>query len=147
MTHDPNPLAQNDLGKALDRGLNSVDKYSNQIVGGAIALAVIVVAGVLWYRSNQEQNNIAWQECLSAANSGAFEEIANRYTGLPVADWAHLSAGRDQLAEAIALSSYNRSESDKILKKALDNLEAIANSAIPPFNHPVGGNRAVCPSA
>ena len=131
MSQEPNPVTQNELGKALDRGLDSLEKYSQQILGAAIVAAVVIVGAILWYRGNQAQNEAGWQEFLSSNDASGYESVATNFTGYPVADWAHLSAGREQLSVAISESLIDRKQSDIDLKRAIKNLEDAAKSKVP----------------
>ncbi|SFI38167.1 tetratricopeptide repeat protein [Planctomicrobium piriforme] len=110
---------QTELEKALNKGLTKAEPYSNQLLMAFIAVAVILVGGIFWYRSTGARQTAGWDEFAVCRAPDDYLALADKYPNLPVGEWSRLQAGRQFLAEGLGQALTNRASSDERLNKAL----------------------------
>lgn len=132
-------LQTNTLADALGHTVDQVKPYSQFLVGGV--LAVIVIVGVVKFlsvRSQSEQVD-AWNTYLHATTSNASESaedlnrLIQQYPSTPAAQFAHLSLADQSLSDGIGQLFQNRAEANEKLRKAEEHYQAVQKSASDPL--------------
>lgn len=109
---------QTELKKALDRGLRKIEPYTNQILIVLLALTIVTVIGIFWFRSARVQDAQAWSEFANSRAPEDFLALADRHGNSSVGQWSRLQAGRMFLDEGLTQALTNRDASDESLEQA-----------------------------
>ncbi|TWT58547.1 hypothetical protein KOR42_19280 [Thalassoglobus neptunius] len=109
-----------ELEKWLKAAGKKIEPYSNQILIGAIALAVVAAIAIYWVRSSDASQGAAWQQFVKATTPAEYEKVASTFSSSQVGAWAMLESGRGHLREGLNTALTNRESSDKSLSQAKD---------------------------
>lgn len=109
---------QTELEKVLHKGLTAIEPYSNVILIACLAVTIVSVGVIVWYRNAQTQQLVGWDEFTVSRAPEDFIVLADKYPAAPVGAWARLEAGRLFLNEGLAQALTNRQSSDDRLQKA-----------------------------
>lgn len=111
-------LAENDLSKLLEKGRDRVEPHLNKVIIGTLVATVVIIGGVLLYRSQGTTDTAGAAELAAASTASEYERVAEDFDGTTVGLWAQLRAGEEHLREGIRLSLSNRSASNDSLEAA-----------------------------
>ncbi|MEW4488737.1 hypothetical protein AB1L42_11675 [Thalassoglobus sp. JC818] len=109
-----------ELEKWLKSAGKKIEPYSNQILIGAIALAVVAAISIYWMRSSDASQGAAWEQFSKATTPAEYEKVASSFSNTQVGAWALLESGRGHLREGLNTALTNRESSDKSLSQAKD---------------------------
>jgi hypothetical protein len=123
---------QTELEKGLNTALTRVEPYSNQILIGFVVVALVLLAGIFWFRSSGARHTAGWDEFIKCRAPEDFLAVADNYPGLPVGEWARLQAARQFMSEGLAQALTNRETSDERLTKAKDSFDELIHSGRQP---------------
>jgi hypothetical protein len=113
-------LAQNDLKVGINRWLDRIEPYSNQILGGIVVATIIAVGVILWARSSSATTEAGWSQMATARSADDFVRIAEENAGTAAGNWAKLQAARLSYSNGIETALTDRKSSDESLKQAKD---------------------------
>jgi hypothetical protein len=122
-------LQTNQLADSLARGIEAVKPYSRAAL--AVVLALIVLAFAWVYMANQNNRRVAqgWTEYFDAlAKRDARDdltEIATRYAGTPVAQWARLVLADIQLDDGTNRLFVEKKDARDELRQAAEKYRAV----------------------
>lgn len=126
-------LAENDLGKILNRWLQKIEPHSNKILLAALALTVVIVAVVYGMKSASVGKSAGFTELAKASTAAEFQNVADDFPDSLVGTWARLRSAEEFLDEGIRLSITNRSGSDDSLNNAREAFDKVLKSkSVPP---------------
>lgn len=125
-------LAENDLSKLLARWGAEFDKHANTILSVLIVIALVAAGIIYWTRTSAATSAAGWTDLTRAGTAEDFQNVAEDYSGTPVALWATLRAGDGFLREGIRLSLTDRTASDERLTQARDSYDALLKNATAP---------------
>lgn len=111
-------LAENDLGKVLNRWLQKIEPHANKILLAALVLTVVVVAAVYGMKSASVSQSAGFTELAKASTAAEFQNVADDFPDSLVGTWARLRSAEEFLEEGIRLSVTNRSGSNDSLESA-----------------------------
>lgn len=117
-------LQTNELGRIVDQVGGVFDRYANQIMIGACAVAVAAAAFIYWSRTSRARDASAWSDLAGAHQAEEFLAVWEAHPGTIAAQWARLQEGEARLGEGIQLSFNNLESARKELQKARDVLQA-----------------------
>ena len=92
-------LAENDLSKFLARWGAEFDKHANTILSVLIVVALVAAGVIYWTRTTAATSAAGWTDLTRAGTAEDYQNVAEDYAGTPVALWATLRAGAEQVAE------------------------------------------------
>ena len=125
--HYHHEAEKTELEKWLRNGAKKVEPYTNQILMGVIALAVVAAIAIYALRTGSATETAAWQSFFSADSPEAYLKVAENYPDGEVAVWASLKAGRLHLDEGLGAVLTDRDKSDKSLTKAKHAFTTVLN--------------------
>jgi len=121
-------LAENDLGKLLDRSRDHIEPYSNKILISLLVATVLIVGGIVIYRTQASKSMVGAAELAEAKTPAEYDTVAEQFPETETGQWARLRAGQGHLREGIRLSLTNRSASNDSLEQAQKSLDLALRS-------------------
>jgi len=89
-------MQTNELADRIGRFIEQTKPYWNLTLGAVLLVLLGVAAAIWWMQRSADQTATAWEGFYGAMAGGGpaeFEEIADRYPGTDVANWAAVLAG------------------------------------------------------
>lgn len=120
--HDPE---RTELERVISAFQKRIEPYFNQLLIGVVVLAVAAAVGIYWSRASRAVSTVGWKEFAAAKTPSEFQELAEKYSTAPVANWALLEAGRRYSAEGLQTALTNREASDESLASARSAFRAL----------------------
>jgi hypothetical protein len=111
-------LHENDLAQILERWMGKVEPYSNQILIGVLAVAVIGIGGMLWSRSSQAKSAQGWAEFAKANSADDFATVADVHPSSDVGRWSKLLAAELYLNQGLQSATADKKTTDERLKQS-----------------------------
>jgi hypothetical protein len=121
-------LKEHELGKLTSKAQAFFEKYGNQLLLGALGVLLVVGGAVFWIRSSAASKADAWQQLLKAGNAEQFSEVAEKYAGTEVAQWARLNVAETYLDDAREMMFTNSTGRDGALEKAEKAFDTVLKS-------------------
>jgi len=132
-------LERNQLSDSLGHGIEVVRPYTRLIVGGVVAVVMLLFAWMYHNSQNRRAEAQGWEQYFQATadsmniDAKSLADASERYPGTPVAQWSRIVLADTQLAQGASLLFQNKSEGQEKLKEAIDNYRSlIAESATRP---------------
>lgn len=94
-------LEQTTTGRAVLSSGKLFELYGKPILIGLAVLVVALVGISLWRSSANTQAAVGWADLLHADTAPKLEEVADKYPGTSIGQWAKLRAGELQLETGI----------------------------------------------
>lgn len=118
-------LKTNDLSRWATQVGHSSEKYTNQIIAGAIGLVLLAGIGIYWQSASRAARSAGWNEMAAAQSAEDFANIADKHPGTVVASWALLREGELHLNSGMRLAFTDRASGTSDLKKAREAFEKL----------------------
>ncbi len=125
-------LAENDLSKLFGRWIEKFDANSNTILTGVIVVALMAAGLIYWTRTSNFQRANGWTQLAASTNPEDYANVADAFSGTPVAAWARLRAANGFLHEGIRSSLSDRPASNDRLEEAREAFASLTASGNPP---------------
>lgn len=131
--HFQHEADKTELEKWVNAALTRMEPYSNQILLGFIGIAVVLVSGIVIYRTTSSSQQADWEKFVEYSTPEDFASIAEKHKDGSIAAWALLRAGKGYLQEGMRNVLTNREISDTRLQSAVDAFDKLLkNSDAPP---------------
>ena len=122
-------LQTNTLAASLAEWIETVKPYSRAILAGTIALVVAIFAWTFLSAQRARQLADGWSEYYQAMTSrdprNALSDIAERYAGTSVSEWAELALADFQLDEGTTRLFHAKNAGRDELKQAVDKYQTV----------------------
>ena len=122
-------LQTNELANSLAHFIEAVKPYSRALVSAGIALVVLLFAWTYLANQNSYRAEQGWTEYFDALNkrnpTEDLEDIATRYTGTSVAEWARLVLADFQTSEGTNRLFVQKTDAREELRKAAERYRAV----------------------
>ncbi|MFG0335097.1 MAG: tetratricopeptide repeat protein [Maioricimonas sp. JB049] len=125
-------LAENDLEKLLNRGLERIEPWSNQILIGFLVVTVVVAGTIVTMRTAGASRERGWAQMAACRAADDFAEVADEFDGSVVGAWARLRAADGWLEQGVELSLTDRSASTARLEQAEAAYNQLLQSSVAP---------------
>lgn len=126
-------LHENDLAQILERWMGKVEPYSNQILIGVLAVAVIGIGAMLWSRSSQAKSAQGWAEFAKANTADDFATVADVHPSSDVGRWSKLLAAELYLNQGLQTATSDKKTTDERLQQSEESFnQLLQDQATPP---------------
>ncbi|QDU41152.1 hypothetical protein Mal4_55170 [Maioricimonas rarisocia] len=125
-------LAENDLEKLLNRGLERIEPYSNHILIGFLVVTVVVAGAIVTMRTAGASRERGWAQMAACRAADDFAEVADEFDGSVVGAWARLRAADGWLRQGVELSLTDRAASTERLEQADAAYDKLLKSSVAP---------------
>lgn len=118
-------LQKNQLADVLGSTVERVRPFTNILIGGVVAIAVVAVAA--WYLNRQSEAAQAqgWDQLYQAGTREELESLSIQYADTPAGTWARIRLADRQLAQGIDALFNDRAEANSELRNAKDNYNLV----------------------
>jgi hypothetical protein len=121
-------LKTNELRRISAHAGEYLQQHANQILIGLTVVLLVAAGAIFWMRSTGATATSGWSAMVSANSAEAFQNVADRYRGTAVADWARLRAAENNLENGLRLSFTDRAAATSDLNEAREEYETILKS-------------------
>lgn len=116
-------LQTNVLADKLNDWIEAAEPYSRAILGGIVAVVVVIFAVVYVSAQQSERTTRAWDrvfEGLGSGDTNLLSDMANKYPRTPVGEWAQLMTADVALRRGTDQIFKNKTEAHEEIRKAAD---------------------------
>jgi hypothetical protein len=118
-------LNTNELDKLAQKAAPFLEKHGNSVLYGACAIVVALAIGYYFVRTSASADAAAWNAYLAAETPEEYGEVAEKYAGRSVADWARLNEAEMYLGQSVRGMFQDREGAVSDLKKAQATFETV----------------------
>ena len=125
-------LQTNELADWIGTQIEAVKPYSQYIVGGAIAIALVIGLFIMTTSQQRQKKEEAWNDYFAAIHERSPDKLAKVAQNHPTtvaAQWASQVAGNIYLNEGISELTSDRETAVETLEKAKKSFEAVLKSS------------------
>jgi hypothetical protein len=124
-------LKTNELGRLAEQVRPVLDKYGTPIMIGLVVVILTVTGTIWWSNTSSASKSAGWTEMADALSTGSAENFANvadKFAGTAIGDWARLNEAESHLQSGIQLSFTDRQSGISDLEQAGETFKKVLNN-------------------
>jgi hypothetical protein len=123
-------LQTNDLGKYAEKAALYIDRHGNRLMMGICVAAIVLSAGIFYWRTQSSKQERAWADLSIALNSGkpdVLQSVWDDNKGSIPGLWAKVYEGEILLGQGVQASFRNLEKATDDLKKARSAFQVVVD--------------------